>query len=78
MAQPARLEQQAGRWALVDGIPFKMPVYCRNSPPLFAVFSIDADKARKLRQSSPMAVTMCRRPSGNLPTPHGKFSIGKG
>ncbi len=48
MAQPARLEQQAGRWALVDTIPFKMPVYCRNSPALFAVFSIDADKARKL------------------------------
>ena len=25
-----------------------MPVYCRNSPALFAVFSINADKARKL------------------------------
>ena len=36
MAQPARLQQQAGRWALVDGIPFQMPVYCRNSPALFA------------------------------------------
>ncbi len=48
MGQPARLEQQAGRWALVDGIPFRMPVYCRNSPALFAVFSINADKARKL------------------------------
>jgi Acetoacetate decarboxylase (ADC) len=48
MAQPARLEQQAHRWALVDGIPFELPVYCRNSPALFAVFSIDADKARKL------------------------------
>jgi len=48
MAQPARLTQQAGRWALVDGIPFQLPVYCRNSPALFAAFSIDADKARKL------------------------------
>lgn len=48
MAQPARLAQQAGRWAMVDGIPFQMPVYCRNSPALFAVFSIDAEKARKL------------------------------
>jgi hypothetical protein len=48
MAQPARLTQQAGRWALVDGIPFKLPVYCRNSPALFAVFTIDADKARQL------------------------------
>lgn len=48
MAQPARIEQQAGRWALVDGIPFQLPVYCRNSPALFAVFSIDAEKARRL------------------------------
>ncbi len=48
MGQPARLDQQAGRWALVDGIPFQMPVYCRNSPALFAAFSINADKARKL------------------------------
>ena len=48
MGQPARLEQQAGRWALVDCIPFRMPVYCRDSPALFAVFSINADKARKL------------------------------
>jgi hypothetical protein len=48
MAQPARLDQQAGRWALVDGIPFQMPVYCRNCPALFAVFPINADKARKL------------------------------
>ncbi len=48
MAQPARLQQQAGRWALVDGIPFRLPVYCHNSPALFAVFSIDAHKARKL------------------------------
>jgi hypothetical protein len=48
MAQPARLDRQAGRWALVDGIPFQMPVYCHNCPALFAVFSINADKARKL------------------------------
>jgi hypothetical protein len=48
MGQPARLDRQAGRWALVDGIPFQMPVYCRNSPALFAAFSINADKARKL------------------------------
>ena len=48
MAQPTRLAQQAGRWAMVDRIPFKLPVYCRNSPALFAIFSIDADKARRL------------------------------
>jgi hypothetical protein len=48
MGQPGRINQQAGRWALVDGIPFKMPVFCRNSPALFAVFKINAEKARKL------------------------------
>ncbi len=48
MAQPARLDQQAGRWALVDSIPFQLPVLCRNSPALFAVFTINADKAAKL------------------------------
>ena len=48
MGKPARLDQLAGRWALVDGIPFRMPVYCRNSPALFAMFSINAEKARKL------------------------------
>jgi hypothetical protein len=48
LARPARIDKEAGRWALVDGIPFHMPVYCRNSPALFAVFSINADKARKL------------------------------
>jgi hypothetical protein len=48
MGQPGRINQQAGRWALVDSIPFKMPVFCRNSPALFAVFKINAEKARKL------------------------------
>jgi hypothetical protein len=48
MGQPARIAQQAGRWALVDSIPFQMPVYCKNSPALFAVFTINAEKARKL------------------------------
>jgi len=48
MGQPARIRHEAGRWALVDGIPFQMPVYCKNSPALFAVFEINPDKARKL------------------------------
>jgi len=46
--QPARINREAGRWALVDRIPFHLPVYCKNSPALFAVFPINADKARKL------------------------------
>jgi hypothetical protein len=48
MAEPARLNEQAGRYALVDGIPFQMPVQCRNSPALFAVFPINAEQARAL------------------------------
>ena len=48
MGQPARIDEQAGRWAVVDDIPFHMPVVCRNSPALFAVFSINAEKARAL------------------------------
>jgi len=48
MGQPSRINEQAGRWALVDTIPFQMPVYCKNSPALFAVFKIDYDKARAL------------------------------
>jgi len=48
MGRPARIDREAGRWSLVDAIPFRLPVYCRNSPALFAVFSIDAGKARAL------------------------------
>jgi hypothetical protein len=48
MAIPKRLERQTGRYALVDGIPFRLPVNCRRSPALFAVFPINADRARRL------------------------------
>ncbi len=48
MGKPRRLDEQAGRHALVDGIPFQMPVYCRESPALLAVFPINADKAKEL------------------------------
>jgi len=48
MSIPKRLELQAGRFALVDGIPFALPVNCDRSPALFAVFPINADKARAL------------------------------
>jgi hypothetical protein len=43
-----RLQEQAGRFALVDGIPFALPVRCHKSPALFAVFPINAEKARRL------------------------------
>src|SRR6266853_5273556 len=48
MSIPSRLQEQAGRFAMVDGIPFKMPVTCENSPVLMAAFSVNADKARAL------------------------------
>jgi acetoacetate decarboxylase len=48
MSIPRRLELQAGRFALVDGIPFELPVNCEKSPALFAVFPINAEKAAAL------------------------------
>jgi hypothetical protein len=48
MSLPRRIQDYEGRYALVDGIPFKLPVNCVNSPVLMAIFSIDPDKARKL------------------------------
>ena len=48
MGRPKRLEEQAGRFALVDGIPFQLPVSSHQSPALMAAFSIDADKAAAL------------------------------
>ena len=43
-----RIRDYEGRHALIDGIPFRLPVNCVNSPVLMAIFTIDADKARQL------------------------------
>ena len=48
MGRPRRLEQQAGRYALVDGIPFELPVRSEQTPALMAAFSIDPDAAARL------------------------------
>ena len=48
MGNEKRLLQQAGRFALVDGIPFTLPVNSEKTPALMAAFSIDADKAKAL------------------------------
>jgi hypothetical protein len=48
MAKPARLKRQAGRHALVDGIPFTLPVNSEKSPALMAGFGIDLEQARRL------------------------------
>lgn len=48
MAEPKRLQHQAGRHARVDGIAFELPVRSEKSPALMAAFSINAERARAL------------------------------
>ncbi len=48
MGIPRRLKRQSNRHALVDGIPFHLPVNSEESPALMAAFTIDADKAALL------------------------------
>ncbi len=48
MSLPKRLKRQEGRYGLVDGIPFDLPVASKDSPALMAAYSIDYEKARKL------------------------------
>src|SRR5688572_14031570 len=48
MSGPRRLARQAGRHALVDGIPFVLPVNSEKTPALMAAFPIDPNEAAKL------------------------------
>ncbi len=48
MSVPKRLKRQEGRYGLVDGIPFDLPVGSKESPALMAAYTIDYEKARKL------------------------------
>jgi hypothetical protein len=48
MRIPRRIERQRGRYSLVDGIRFSLPVDSRETPALMAAFPIDAQKARLL------------------------------
>ncbi|HTA96594.1 MAG TPA: acetoacetate decarboxylase family protein [Solirubrobacteraceae bacterium] len=43
-----RLRRESGRHALVDGIPFRLPVASHESPALMAAFSIDGRAAAEL------------------------------
>jgi len=45
---PRRIALREGRAALVDGIPFRLPVVCAPSPVLMAAFTVDARKAAAL------------------------------
>ena len=48
MSAPKRVQEQSGRYSLVDSIPFQLPVACHKTPVLMAVFPINADKADAL------------------------------
>ncbi|HEV2351333.1 MAG TPA: acetoacetate decarboxylase family protein [Terriglobia bacterium] len=48
MAIPKRVLAASGRYSLVDGIPFKLPISCEQSPVLMAAFPINAEKAAVL------------------------------
>ncbi len=48
MSIPRRIRRQTGRKALVDGIPFLLPVNSEQSPALMAAFTMDADRAARL------------------------------
>ena len=48
MPVPKRIKRYEGRYALVDNIPYIMPVSARNSPALMAGFSCDWEKANAL------------------------------
>jgi Acetoacetate decarboxylase (ADC) len=48
MGPPRRIDAETGRYSLVDGIPFQLPVASHHSPALMAGFSVDADKVAAL------------------------------
>ena len=48
MGLPRRLTGQKGFFSLVDGIPYRMPIACHQTPALMAVFPINAEKAKAL------------------------------
>jgi hypothetical protein len=61
MGIPARLRRQEGRHALVDGIPFRMPIAAHNTPALMAAFTIDFRKASALLPHSIQALPWGRK-----------------
>jgi hypothetical protein len=48
MAIPSRIKAYTGKHALVDGIPFALPVGAKNSPALMAAFPCNYEAARRL------------------------------
>jgi hypothetical protein len=56
MTIPSRQRRLSGRHALVDGIPFQLPVNSEDSPALMAGFTVDADRAQALLPGEELAV----------------------
>ena len=48
MSVPKRIKKYTGRYALVDGVPFTMPIQATNCPAFMAGFFCDYEKAKKL------------------------------
>lgn len=48
MSVPKRIARYRGRYALVDGVPFTLPVQAHNSPVLMAAFPCDYGQATRL------------------------------
>jgi hypothetical protein len=48
MAIPKRIKRYAGRYTLVDGVPFQMPIEARHTPAFMAGFFCDYKKAKAM------------------------------
>ena len=59
---PRRIRRHDGHHALVDGIPFDLPVNSHDSPALMAAFTVDGDKAEALLPGD--EVHLVRLPNG--------------
>jgi hypothetical protein len=62
MSIPIRSRRLDGRHALVDGIPFQLPVNSVDSPALMAGFTVDADRAQALLPGEELSIL--RLPGG--------------
>lgn len=58
---PRRLRRETGGYALVDGIPFTLPVRSQRMQALMAVFPVDTEQAQALLPPEVLAVKMWRR-----------------
>ncbi len=58
---PRRLRREANRYALVDGIPFHLPVTSTRMQALMAAFPIDQDAARSLLPPSVTPVRLWKK-----------------